>query len=121
MISPYAILNIDNAIEQEKKAAIEKHGAFQNHHEAWAVLREELEELEETFAPFKAVAESEMENLWEMVRSDDIERESILNIYNVTMETAQECIQVLAMCDKWIALLRGCRHVPQTDSVPSAE
>lgn len=96
---------IDKAIEQERNAAISQHGMFHNHHEAWAVLREELEELEETFAPFKAVTASEMENLWVMVRSDHIERESILNIYNSSMETAQECIQVLAMCMKWIDLL----------------
>lgn len=96
---------IGKAIEQEKKAAIEWHGVFHSHHEAWAVLREEIQETLETFAAFDSVTASEMENLWVMVRSDHIERESILNIYNSSMETAQECIQVLAMCMKWIDLL----------------
>lgn len=105
MISYDTQTYIGEAIGQEKKAAIEKHGAFHNHHEAWAVLREEIQETLETFAAFDNVTVSEMENLWVMTRSDHIEKESILNIYNSSMETAQECIQVLAMCMKWLDLL----------------
>lgn len=102
---------IEAAIYAERDAAVAVHGVFRSHHEAWAVLREELEELEETFAPFKAVASSEMEDLWEMTRSDHVERESISNIYDSTVEIVQECIQVLAMCEKWNDLLRSVGNV----------
>lgn len=105
MISYDTLTCVNEAIEEEKKAAISQHGMFHNHHEAWAVLREEIQEVIETFAAFDSVTASEMENLWVMTRSDDVEKISISNIYDSAMETTQECIQVLAMCVKWIELL----------------
>lgn len=103
--------HIEAAVYSERDSAIVFHGHFHNNHEAWAVLREEIEELEEAYKQFKSVTASEMENLWVMTRSDHVERENLLNIYDSAIEVASECIQVLAMCDKWRDLLRGAGNV----------
>ena len=42
MIGEKTELLIEDAVKEEKRFCIEKHGEFHNHHEAWAVMREEL-------------------------------------------------------------------------------
>lgn len=108
MIGEKTELLIEDAVKEEKRFCIEKHGEFHNHHEAWAVMREELEEVEECFDPFNRIIASAMEGLWNLVRSDDVgveAQEMIDKISERAMELTKECIQVLAMCDKWNDLI----------------
>ena len=47
MVDEKTMNHIIWAAEAEMKAAIEKHGEFNSHHEAYAVLREEVQEMQE--------------------------------------------------------------------------
>lgn len=100
MISGRAIDYITQAAEEEKEAAIRVHGLFHSDHEAWAVLKEEVEELLELFDENKRYVD--IDNLWDKVRRDEtISMGDMTEIYNWAMSCAKEAVQVFAMCLKW--------------------
>lgn len=96
------------ATEAEMKAAIEKHGEFHSHHEAYAVLLEECEEVMEAAAIFDNVSSDMMVNLWEMVKGDcvpETAHEYLPLIRDKASELVQEGVQVLAVYRKWQKLI----------------
>ena len=89
-------IKIIKLIEKELEEANEKHPLFQSPHEAWAVLKEEVEELADDTTELKA----RIKAMWSDVRSDrDIEPQSRL-MYNAAINAACEAIQTAAMCKK---------------------
>ena len=127
MIDGNAMNHIRFAVRTEKAAAIYNHGEFHSHHEAFAVLQEECEEVVEAVQKFvktytqygKTVETAGMPNLWHFVRKDNTRKihkelsvKIINNIKNRALEIAQEGVQVAAVCDKWILLLnKECEEV----------
>ena len=127
MISNGTDYHIKMAVSEECAAAIDKHGEFNSHHEAFAVLQEECEEVVEAVQKFvktytqygKTVETAGMPNLWHFVRKDNTRKihkelsvKIINNIKNRALEIAQEGVQVAAVCDKWILLLnKECEEV----------
>ena len=100
MISGRAKYYIMQAAEEEQDAAIRAHGLFHSDHEAWAVLKEEVEELLELFDENKRYVD--IDNLWDKVRRDEtISMGDMKEIYNWAMSCAKEAVQVFAMCLKW--------------------
>ena len=108
MIDDKTMEHIIWATEAEMKAAIEKHGEFNSHHEAWAVLREEVQEMQECSERFSCV-DVAMNGLWNRIRknivSDNVEQLDIDNIYDVAKGMALEAVQVMAVCKKWLKLI----------------
>ena len=109
MIGVKTVMLIGEAVKAEYECCVEEYGAFKNWHEAWAVLKEEIEEVQECFKPFEFTAESNMDMLWDDIRADDVRAEiiddqmsvsQISNIEDITFEIMEECAQVLAMCRK---------------------
>lgn len=102
---------IDAAVNAEKKHCIEVHGEFHSHHEAWAVLREEVEEVEDCYMPFATTTSGAMRQLWDLIKMDAVHesdaKELIEEIYGAAEEFVSECIQVMAMCRKWQWLIEG--------------
>lgn len=107
MISDKAEMKIIEAVNAELNSCINKRGEFHNHHEAWAVLREEVQEVVECFAPFDKVTDSQLDLLWDSIRHDEMTEveERIKQISEIALELAKETIQVLAMCKKWKILI----------------
>lgn len=108
MISCDAEECIAMAVEGECQTAIEKYGSFHSHHEAWAVLREEVQEVIECIPPFDSKTDRAIDFLWDLVRYDAAGKEAeeqIDQIYEVAEELAKECIQVMAVCRKWMRLI----------------
>lgn len=100
MISETAKYYLTQAAEEEKNAAIRAHGLFHSDHEAWAVLKEEVEELLELFDEDKIYVD--IDKLWDKVRRDkEIGMGDMKEIYNWAMSCAKEAVQVFAMCLKW--------------------
>lgn len=87
---------IEVLAEIELKSANEKHPLFQSPHEAYAVLLEEVEELEEELEHIKR----QMGYIWETIRKDDNSGCYIENINHFAVNAALEAIQVAAMCEK---------------------
>lgn len=100
MISGRAIDYITQAVEAEEDAAIGAHGLFHSDHEAWAVLKEEVEELLELFDEDKLYVD--IDKLWDKVRRDEtICAGDMREIYDWAKSCAKEAVQVMAMCQKW--------------------
>ena len=100
MISGRAIDYITQAVEAEEDAAISEHGLFHSDHEAWAVLKEEVEELLELFDEDKLYVD--IDKLWDKVRKDEtISEGDLSDIYKWAKSCAEEAVQVMAMCQKW--------------------
>ena len=88
------------AVENEKNAAIAQHGKFHSPHEAWAVLKEEVEEMcqEVNRGTFQGL----LYMLWNDVKHDKKTDQAKLDeIYNAALACACEAAQVMAMCLKW--------------------
>ena len=100
MISERAKYYIMQAAEEEQDEAIRAHGLFHSDHEAWAVLKEEIEELLELFDEDKIYVD--LDKLWDKVRRDkEIGMGDMTEIYNWAMSCAKEAVQVMAMIQKW--------------------
>ena len=101
MISGRAIDYITQAVEAEEDAAIRAHGLFHSDHEAWAVLKEEVEELCECLDEQEAM-HHRLDLLWDMIRINNEIDEGDLNlIYDFAKSCAEEAVQVMAMIQKW--------------------
>lgn len=109
MISGRAIDYIVQAIEAEEDAAIKAHGLFHSDHEAWAVLKEEVEELVELFDEDKIYVD--LDKLWDKVRRDkEIGMGDMTEIYNFAKSCAEEAVQVMAMIQKWGEGIEQCEQ-----------
>lgn len=101
MISGRAIDYITQAVEAEEDAAIRAHGLFHSDHEAWAVLKEEVEELCECLDEQEAM-HHRLGLLWDMIRINNEIDEGDLNLlYDFAKSCAEEAVQVMAMIRKW--------------------
>lgn len=91
---------IEEAAAIEKNSAIHKHGKFHSPHEAWAVLKEEVEEMCQ--AVNRGAFQSMMYALWIDVKHDkQVNQAKLDEVYNAAFACACECVQVMAMCLKW--------------------
>ena len=88
------------AVDAEENAAISEYGLFHSDHEAWAVLKEEVEELLELFDEDKIYVD--LDKLWGKIRRDEtISEGDLSDIYKWAKSCAEEAVQVMAMCIKW--------------------
>lgn len=63
MIDDTARAYIFNAVEAELEMATKHSGKFHSHHEAWAVLQEECEEVEDAYHEFANIVSDQMMEL----------------------------------------------------------
>lgn len=101
MINEKAKEHIFSAIEKEKEAAISNHGYFHSDHEFWAVLKEEVEEINDEIA--KTNTNWLTSNFW-----DNIKKNKSLDVKNLELirgnaiNAACEAVQVAAVIDKYL-------------------
>lgn len=87
---------IEELVVQELDEANKKYSLFHSPHEAYAVLKEEVDKVEYEVEHMKA----SMKLLWVEVRKDKNIEKRANEIYKHAIYTAQEAIQVAAMCLK---------------------
>lgn len=97
---------VEEMIQQELKEANKSHPMFHSDHEAYAVIKEEIEE-----ASFEFVSlENYLGNLWHKVVEDEPNKKRIYDeMKKASIRAIQEAIQVAAMCDKAIASIEWRR------------
>ena len=97
------IKTINTITKIELKRANKKFPPFNSNHEAYAVLKEEIEEAREE----SGRVTSSLEMLWERIKLDS-SCDSLINICEYIKKhsilEAAESIQVAAMCQKFIDL-----------------
>lgn len=98
-------LEITKAVEAELTSANEKHPPFASLHEAYAVIKEELEEAEYELGE----ACDSLEGAWGCIKQDNAEDAlKHLGLLGIRAKRlAMEACQVVAMCDKAEQSLRG--------------
>ena len=100
MICNLAKMAIEDASEHEKNNAIVEHGYFHSQHEAWAVLKEETEEMCQAIN--RGIFQSMLYTLWIDVKADKlVDKARLDEVREAAFAAACECVQVMAMCDKW--------------------
>lgn len=87
---------IEELVVQELDEANKRYPLFHSPHEAYAVLKEEIDEVEYEVECQKAW----MKSMWGDVKCNRNIDEVASNIYKHAIHTAQEAIQVAAMCLK---------------------
>lgn len=99
---------IEKLINEELQNANKKFPLFSSWHEAYAVIKEEIEEAEEEVA---VMSEIELESLWNNIRSktsDEADKFMKIGIIRGhAVRGIEELIQVAAMCDKAAMSLGG--------------
>ena len=93
-----AEVHIEALIEDELDRIIREHGLFASDHEAWAVIREELEEANEDVT----LAGLAHASWWKRIREDDFDNLDVIdNIEKNAIEAIKELVQVIACCRKY--------------------
>lgn len=95
---------INQAIENEYKKMCSTHGAkYHTEHEGYAVLKEEVEEVEDELKYINNF----MRYLWLNVKTNDKLNGSLKGIKERAKFLAQEAFQVSAVCQKFLNTLQG--------------
>jgi hypothetical protein len=91
-------LHIEALIEDELDRIVKEHGLFSSDHEAWAVIKEEIDEA------YEDIRELETNHAfwWKRIRDDDIDNLDVVDeIEKYSIEAIKELVQVIACCRKW--------------------
>lgn len=87
---------LDDAFKAEYENAQRRGRVYNSRHEAYAVLREEVEELGEEVK----YAKHRLKLTWEAVRCDKSIQDDALRIRAAARNAACEAVQVMAVCQK---------------------
>ena len=102
---------IELLVKNELARAMEQYGKFNSVHEAYAVIKEEIEELKEQVQ----FAENSFNALWHYVKNDNYNdmAKCADSIIKYGIQIAAEAIQVAAMGKKLMEYLEGekCKSV----------
>lgn len=83
-------------VQEELHEANKEHPLFQTPHEAYGVILEEVEEVEDELCDFY----EEFAMFWEKIKADKGGEDELDNMIERAVNAARECIQVAAMCQK---------------------
>lgn len=89
---------VEELVQVELDSANEKFPLFHSMHEAYAVMKEELEECEEEISNSKKF----LELIWSMIRIDGVTSCDIASLKEKAIKLAVESIQLAAMAQKTI-------------------
>ena len=100
MINGSALVSINQAVCYELQAIIKKHGAhYASPHEGYAVLKEEVEEAEESMQLLKA----KLSTIWQHVKIDYNNPDDICQAQQCAIALAEEAVQCAAVCERFLA------------------
>ena len=89
---------IQKLVDKELEEANKKYPLFHSNHEAYAVIKEEIEECEDDMREMQMV----LSYFWVRTKRDKNSDDLIIGIKKSAMHAAAEAIQVAAMCDKFL-------------------
>ena len=93
------VRKIEELVQQELAEANEIHPPFASNWEAWAVIKEEVEECEEELEMLRY----QQEKMWIAIRKNEECSVELKLMKYRAMSAAQEAIQIAAMCEKGLA------------------
>lgn len=87
---------VERATEKELEAAVQNFPMYASKHEAYAVLKEEVEELQDAVNEVNTM----LEYLWKKVKENEDVEDNLVYIVNAAQHAAVEAIQVAAVAVK---------------------
>lgn len=87
---------IDSLVLNEKNDALKTHGSFRSDHEAYAIIKEEVEEASEELSLMSTC----LDTIWNRTKRDMNITVDVKELESLSKRCACECIQVAAMCKK---------------------
>lgn len=90
--------DIQKLVDKELEEANKKYPLFHSNHEAYAVIKEEIEECEDDMREMQMV----LSYFWSKTKRDKNSDDLISGMKKIAMHAAAEAIQVAAMCDKFL-------------------
>lgn len=105
MIATKASESIDQAVAYELQNIVKKYGAvYASAHEAYAVLKEEIEEAAEDMEQINR----DLAYLWALIKNNHIEKGvgTISEAIDYAKMLAQEAVQVAAVCERFMETIK---------------
>lgn len=97
MLRDKLLMQLAELAGEELAEADKIYKQFSSPHEGWAVIKEEVDEADESFDDLEA----SMDILWCGIRHDmDREEQDAESVFHSALLVAAECVQVMAMCTK---------------------
>lgn len=99
-----AIAAISKAIEYELINCVNNYGkTYNSSHEAYAVLKEEIEEAEEALE----ILQDKLEIIWQNTRLNWDSKKDVHEASNAAFSLASEAVQCAAVCQKFLDSVNG--------------
>lgn len=100
MIATKASESIEKAVAYELQNIVKNHGTrYNTPHEGYAVMAEEIEELYEALDGIR----ENSSKVWKSVKINILDDTAITCIKSRALAAAMEAVQVVAVCDKFLA------------------
>lgn len=100
------IKTVTGATERERRRAYSEYGELRSLNEAYGVLAEEMDEVDEVIARLV----EEFSVVLRMIHHKDNLVDTLANIHNYAKLTACECIQVAAVAKRFLDLIEKENH-----------
>ena len=102
MINGSALVSINQAVCYELQAITKKYGAhYASPHEGYAVLKEEVEEAEESIQ----LLNEKLSKIWQNIRINWNDPTAVYEAQQSAVALAEEAVQCAAVCERFIATL----------------
>ena len=98
MIGPI-VSRLEELTEEERRRSYEHERYFHSPHEAFGVIKEEVEETEDELLNMKGLLDA----MWYRVKRDEtVSGQVAQDLRDCSLRCAAEAVQVAAMCDKLV-------------------
>ena len=104
MIAQKASDEIDKAVAYELQNIVKEYGVtYASTHEAYAVLKEEVEEAQERLSYML----SHLDNIWAGVKENNIAFIDVEQLKQFAIALAEEAVQCAAVCERFEETIKG--------------
>ena len=118
MIAQKASKTIEQAVCYELQNVVKEYGAtYASAHEAYAVLKEEIEEAAEA----QKEMESRLDVIWEGVKRNWVTNIDIYQTKEWALALAEEAVQCAAVCEKFLETVQGKVTIINTEDPPEVK
>lgn len=103
MIAEKAKESINQAAVYELQNIVKNYGAtYASEHEAYAILKEEVEEVSEAFTGLTTM----LETIWKRVRNNELGTDIVEVCKDCAIDVAQEAVQCAAVCERFLETIK---------------
>lgn len=104
MIAEKAKESINKAVAYELQNIVNKYGAvYASEHEAYAILKEEAEEVSEALTGLTTM----LDTIWRRIRENTLSADIVKACADCAIDVAEEAVQCAAVCERFLCTLNS--------------